>query len=334
MSILYLLTAPPPIMKGTDAVFKEVAALRDAFRGDIVNLFPLKRPSSLFPKPLYGFHNIVDVRQAQSRCKLNHLYFSVPYPFPILRLLRNPIVYTVTASLDPNRKPVGLARLRQLHSIIVSTERDAGTLRSWGLSNYAVIPPGIESSGLVPSSLTLERELTLLMASAPWVRRQFDLKGIDTILESAAQLPFLRLVFLWRGALVSELIERVQRLGIADRVEVINRKVNVGDYLDKAHATVLLAKSGDIVKSCPHSLIESLVAGKPVLLSDTIAMADYVRKHACGVVIENVSVRTLTTAIKTLMGRYVELARNAAKVGPGAFSIHRMVENHRRLYGI
>ena len=71
------------------------------------------------------------------------------------------------------------------------------------------------------------------MASAPWTRRQFELKGIDLLLEVVAKLPFLRVVLLWRGVLVEELIARIKRLGIEKSVEIVNQKVNVSDYLGK-----------------------------------------------------------------------------------------------------
>ena len=40
MSVLYLLTSPPPLMEGTDAVFQEVASLRNAFPSEALNLSP------------------------------------------------------------------------------------------------------------------------------------------------------------------------------------------------------------------------------------------------------------------------------------------------------
>jgi len=42
----------------------------------------------------------------------------------------------------------------------------------------------------------------------------------------------------------------------------------------------------------------------------------------------------LTAAIGSLKGHYQEMARNAAEIGPGEFSIEAMVENHRRASGI
>src|ERR1700675_4530349 len=99
MSILYLITAPPPPFQGTDAVFQEVDVLRGAFQGEIVNLSPLKSSIRRFPKQLYGFHKFQEIKNLESGCKINHIFFSFPYLFPILRFLRNPIIYTVTASL-------------------------------------------------------------------------------------------------------------------------------------------------------------------------------------------------------------------------------------------
>ena len=108
----------------------------------------------------------------------------------------------------------------------------------------------------------------------------------------------------------------------------------VGDYLKKAHATILMSKRSDIVKSYPHSLIESLLTGTPVLISDTIPMADLVREKSCGVVLHDVTVAGLSAAIETMTRRYSELADNAATTGAGTFSIEAMVEAHRVLYGL
>jgi glycosyltransferase involved in cell wall biosynthesis len=334
MSVLYLLTSPQPLIEGTDAVYQEVSILQSAFKGRTINLFPVKKPSMRFPRQLCGLHRIREIRRLEKGCKLNHLYFGVPYFFPVLRFLRNPVVYTVAASLDIRDKPPNLKRLGTLFRIVVSNERDAGVLESWGLSNYTIIPPGIDTCGLTPDFLALNGELTLLMASAPWVVEQFDLKGIDVLLEAVAKLPFLRLILLWRGLLFEQLAERVERHGVARRVEIVNRRVKVNEYLKRAHAAVLLAKRSDIVKGYPHSLVESLVANKPVIVSNAIPMADYVRHHQCGIVLEDVHIDSFIAGIQTLRIRYGDLTRNAKLITSDAFSVQAMVEKHRDLYGL
>ena len=332
MSILYLLTSPPPPIQGTDAVYQEVAALRGAFKGEIVNLSPINTSTRRFPKQLFGFHNILTIRKLEKQSRINHLFFTFPYAFPVLHLLRNPILFTVTASLDVKKKPPVTERLQKLERVIVSNERDADILKAWGLTNYTIIPPGIDTANVVPSALPLGRELTLLMASAPWISRQFDTKGIDLLLETAAKLPFLRLILLWRGVLADELKQRVERFDLGKRVEIVNHKVDISDYLKRAHAAVLLVKDGGLVKSFPHSLFESLVAGKPVLISDTIAMADFVSNRQCGIVVTEMTIAALVLAIERLRHNYGHLIRNAAQMGSSEFSVEKMVEKYRQLY--
>jgi glycosyltransferase involved in cell wall biosynthesis len=170
------------------------------------------------------------------------------------------------------------------------------------------------------------------MASAPWAEDQFDLKGVDALLEAAARLPKLRLILLWRGLLLKQLMERVQRSGIGDRVEIISKRVDINACLRRVHATVLPAKRSDIVKAYPHSLLESLVAGKPVILSDALPMADFVRQHECGIVIEEVSAQTLVQAIGDLRARYKSLAERARLMDPLSFSRNAMIECYRESY--
>jgi glycosyltransferase involved in cell wall biosynthesis len=330
---LYLLTSPKPRIDGTDAVFQEVECLKTAFAGEVLNLCPRKVLGAPYPPPLFGFHNLPALFAAERRCELSHLYFSVPYFFPVLNLLRKPIVYTVVASVANRAKPANVKRLNSLHRIVVSDVRNAAILRSWGLSNCAIVPPGIDASRVTPRILPIEDEVTLLMASAPWVEEQFDSKGIDVLLDGIATVSKLRLILLWRGHLLEELLQRIDRRGIADRVEVVSQHVNVNDYLKKAHAAVLLAKRGDIVKSYPHSLIESLLAGKPVILTEALPMSDYVKNNRCGIVVDEVGTGPFIAAVQDLTNRYGELAHNARQIDSDAFSAQAMVEGYRNLYG-
>ena len=170
------------------------------------------------------------------------------------------------------------------------------------------------------------------MASAPWVEHQFDEKGVDTLLDAAARLPNLKLVLLWRGLLQEELLARIARRGIDDRVEIVSGRVNINDYLKRVHATVLLVKRSDIVKAYPHSLLESLVAGKPVILSNALPMADYVRRHSCELVLETVDVDALVAAVGRLQSQYGDLARRARSIDAHDFSEATMIANYREIY--
>ena len=332
MSVLYLLTSSAPIIQGTDATFQEISALQNEFNGEVVNLCPRSIPGRRFPPQLLGFHKLVEIRRLERRYEVTHVYHSVLYPFPVLRFLRNPVVYTVLTSLRQAAKPTRLKFLAGLHCIAVSDGRDADILKSWGLSNCAIVPPAIDTRPLTQSSLALGEEITLLMASAPWTEGQFELKGVDDLLEAAASLPKLRLILIWRGLLLNELRERVERLGIGDRVEIVTERVAIDDYLKRAHAAVLPAKRSDIVKAYPHSLLESLIAGKPVILSAALPMAEYVRQHGCGIVVEEVRQQTLIAAIEDLRSRYDDLAQQARLTNAQQFSQQTMIDRYRDIY--
>ena len=78
----------------------------------------------------------------------------------------------------------------------------------------------------------------------------------------------------------------------------------------------------------------AVLAVAAVLLSDTIAMSDYVRKYRCGVAIRHMDIESLACAIGILMRDYDELSSNARRIDPAEFSIETMIENHRRVYGL
>lgn len=330
MSVLYLATSPPPAVEGSDAVFQEIELLRSAFGGEIVNLFPLARPSRRVPLPLFGATKLRPLRKAEAACRLNHIFFSIPYVFPVLHFAWKPIVYTVTASVAEGERSKHAERLARLKRIVVASPRDARILDSWGLNNVSVVPPAVEARIEPCPRPALDGTFTLLMASAPWVSEQFVSKGVDVLLKAAAALPYLRLILLWRGVLLAELKTRVAALGVGERVEIADGPVAVGDYLARAHAAVLLATESDVVKAYPHSLLEALIADRPVIVSETIAMADYVRERDCGVVVERVGLPEVIAAIVALKVRYETL--RSPLVAPDAFSPQRLIDAYREIY--
>jgi glycosyltransferase involved in cell wall biosynthesis len=331
MSVLYLVTSLEPVLPGTDAVFQDVSLLCANFNGEMINLHP-EHHVPRYPRLLFGLGKFALLKSAENRHQVTHVFCAEPYLFPILRCLRNPLYYTVTAGLNANAKPRSLDRLSKRARLVVSNKRDVALLQSWGHTPAAMIGPTVDKSHFSVCPLPLNNKLTLLMASAPWVAEQFELKGIDILLDTVKALHFLKLILVWRGLLYDELVRRVRSRGISDRVEIVNGPVNISDYLARSHAAILIAKRPDQIKAYPHSLLESLAAGKPVVLSATIPMADFVRDNCCGVVIEEINIFTMIKAIRSVMEHYADLADNAESLNLETFSVSRMLEMHKKLY--
>ena len=331
MNILYHLTIPRPARPALDAVVQEVEYLRAWFDGEIVYLNPARRPGSRYPERLYGLHRLLYLRQREATVLLHHVYNPHLFYFPYLRWLRRPIIYSVTAGLRPQR-PANLKRLGRLAAIVVSNERDQATLRGWELENARVIRPGIDASCFSPTPPPLDSGFTLLAGSAPWTESQFRSKGVEALLEAAEARPDLRLVFLWRGLLFEEMQARVAQRELQARVEVINRQVDVNAVLARVHAAVVLADDATLVKAFPHSLLEALAAGRPVLVSRALPMADYVEQTGCGQVVETVSPEGVLEALERLTMNYNTCQAVVLRVGRRDFSREAMVEAYGQLY--
>jgi glycosyltransferase involved in cell wall biosynthesis len=330
MKIFYHLTILPPEMPDCDAVVQEVEALRGRFGGNLIYLNPNRRFFLRLPRAIFGFHKLKQLRAQEMIAQMHHLFNPDPFPFPVLRGLRRPIIYSLTGGVGEKRPNESF--FASLAAVTVSDARSLQRLRAWGLNNCVLVPPGIDTTRFTCSPLPLQSEIRLMVGSAPWAPVQFRHKGIDALLAAAQRSSRLRLVFLWRGILADKMMQCVRRLGLEEQVEVLNRKVDVNEVLAGVHASVALATNPAIIRPYPHSLMESLAAGKPVIVSRCIPMADYVEQKGCGKVVEDVDPTNVLDAIEVLAREYEGMQRAAQQMGQRDFSQHRMVASFEKVY--
>ena len=320
MSIIYLLPTLPPKSAQVEAIAQEIDLLRRNFGGEVVHVNPNAHlPRPLIPRLGFGWHMLPRLHQMARQADLFHFFNPGPYPYPFLLALPKPVIYTITAGLDS--KPI-LPYLRRMAMITVPDERTLHQLQQLGLRNIACQRPGIATQRFTHTPLALApgEPLRLLVASAPWTREQFHSKGFDAILAAAQRTPNLHLTLLWRGLLADEVRARIAALGIGTQVTVIDATVDVNAALARVHAAAIFATEPGIIKSYPHSLLDALAAGKPVLLSRTIAMSDYVNKEQCGVVVDTVTPEAIIAAVNALRATYSTYVQHAITAGQRDFT--------------
>lgn len=330
MNILYHLTILPPKMPECEAISQEVNTLRSYFGGDLIYLNPNQHSPLYVPRALFGLHQLNLLRALEANLHIHHLYNPDPFPFPVLRALRRPVVYSLTGGVGDRRLNVSF--FASLAAITVADEGSLERVKSWGLDNAVLVRPGIDTSRFTCSPLPLRSEIRLMVGSAPWTKGQFRTKGVEALLLAAQQAPHLRLVFLWRGVLADEMERRVRQMNLTKQVIVLNKLMDVNRILAGVHASITLAAAPGIVKSYPHSLLDSLAAGKPVLVSRAIPMADYVEETDCGTVVESVTPTGILTAIEALAREYDDLQKVAQQVGQRDFSQQQMITSYRGVY--
>jgi glycosyltransferase involved in cell wall biosynthesis len=332
MSIAYLLpTLPPPSAKA-EAIAQEINLLRHNFGGEIIFVNPNTRlPRPLIPRIGFGWHLLARLRRLAQGIDLFHFFNPDPFPYPFLLALPKPVVYTITAGVE---KRPNLAYFRRMALVTVPDERTLAQLQAWGLDNVALQRPGIDTQRFTHTPLPLNdgETLRILVASAPWTAAQFASKGFDALLAAVQRAPDLHLTLLWRGLLVGEIHQRINALSIGERVTVIDETVDVNEALARVHAAAIFAGAPGIIKSYPHSLLDALAAGKPVLLNNSIAMSDYVNYAKCGVVAKSVTPEAIVAALADLRANYCRYAANAVTVGQRDFTEAAALEAASAIY--
>lgn len=321
MSIVYVLPILPPAEPAAEALSQEIALLRDRFGGDLVYVNPNRfLPRPLVPRLGFGWTHLPRLWRMGQRARLYHFFNPDPFAYPFLLALPRPVVYTITSGMDATRP--NMAFFRRMAAVTVPDERSLDALRGWGLTNVHHQPAAVQAprTAVAPATLRPDAPLELLVASAPWTHAQFASKGFDALLAALALTTDVRLTLLWRGVLADEMRRRIAASSVGARVTLIDAVVDVHQALAQAHATALLATRPGLVKSYPHSLLDSLAAGRPVLVSRAIPMADYVERTGCGVVLETVTPEAVTAGVQRLVARYAEYAAAAAHVGRTDFT--------------
>lgn len=326
-------TIPRPPHLESDAAVQDGLKIVAEVGGEVNFLYPGKKPNVLYPRFFSGFQQLPQLIKLDRRVDVHHVFSNGFYPYPIFSFLKKPILLSTVIGLQQN-KPIKFPRMFQRIKIfIVPTKRDQQIMRDWGYENVSVVMPGIELSHFSFSHCKIsEPRFILLMGSAPWNKSQFTTKGIDLLLQVMQELPWLEVVFLWRGLLLEDMIKRVESAGVQDRVTLITDHVDVDTVLSDVHAAIILAKNMQIVKAYPHSLLEAMATGKPVIVSECLQLAEFVKNNNCGEVVVKLDSDCLKKAIQNLKENYLKYCNSIQRAPIEEFSSCRMLNEFKILY--
>lgn len=330
MRIAYHFTALPPAMPESVAELQEINALRSHFGGSLHYVNPNQTSLVYLPRVFFGLQQLRSLLSLESTLDLHHFYNADAYPFPILRLLRKPVVYTISGGVRRCRLPRRF--LNSMATVIVYDERSLARMREKGIQTGVVMRPGIDTAKFSHHPISLTSPIRFMYASAPWTLAQFQNKGVDALLKAAQLEKELELVFLWRGVMADEMRARIAEYGVQDQVTLITDLVDVNQILAKVHGTIALADQEGIIKAYPHSLLDSLAAGKPVVASRGIPMAEYIEKTGVGCVIESVEHHAILRMLDEFRDTYSQLQLSAQQIDLNEFSVDSMLRSYRELY--
>lgn len=336
MKVVFLSSAPPPKIPGTDAVHQEMTVLADTVSGEIVHLHPFENPAWRFPMAAMGLTRLPQILSQAAKSDVVHVINPTLYAFPFLRMIKKPIVYTVSASLGPAVPLQKTGFLDRLAAVVVSNTRDEVKLKQLGLTNVCRVNPGHDLSKFAKLRKQQERpdggQIKLISASAPWTLSQFETKGIDALLAGIAASSRLALTLVMRGSFREMVEQKIGTLAIADRVTVLDGAQDIAALMTNLDCAVLAATTPDVVKAWPHSLLEALAAGRPVIVSGQLPISDFVEKSGCGIVLETVNAGAIAQAAEAIADDPEPYFTATKAFRWKDFSPEVMIQSYRAIY--
>jgi teichuronic acid biosynthesis glycosyltransferase TuaC len=163
--------------------------------------------------------------------------------------------------------------------------------------------------------------------------RLADRKGVDVLINAAAESGPAQIVVAGSGEKRGELEALAASRGVLERIRFVGRVT--GDtkiwLLQNAIATAMPSRGWE---AFPLTVLESYAAGRPVLASNIPGLADVVRPEATGLLVESESPAAWSAAINRAVNdrAWVARAGAAARAIAADFSWAAIAARHVELY--
>lgn len=175
-------------------------------------------------------------------------------------------------------------------------------------------------------------EFTILDASCPGKVRDLKKRGIYFLLQIDPYFTDETVKFLWRGGEFNMFMDQIKNQAF-QHISIENKiYTNMDEQYAAVHCTIIpYLQFDEYLKLIPTSVIESLAAGKPVLVSSKTGVAEIIRLNGCGVVFEPRR-ESLLQAIAELKKNYGRYQRNCRRTAEKYFSQEQFLQKHEQLY--
>ncbi|MBI1278363.1 MAG: glycosyltransferase [Anaerolineaceae bacterium] len=244
------------------------------------------------------------------------------------------------------QKAARAKQMQAMDGVIVPSQYLKRMVEGWGVDEakinvvYNALPPS-EPHPLAPSPLTERGNKVELVLSQAEARKQLNLpdaptivtaarltawKGVDHLITALGRIPDVRLMVAGEGELLESLKAQAAANGVSDRVSFLGKisRDKLAVYMKAADYLALY--SG--YEGLSHTLLESLLAGTPVIASDKGGNPEVVRHNVNGLLVPYVDVEALTASLEAAFrpGERERLAANS-QTGMERFQFATMVKH-------
>jgi glycosyltransferase involved in cell wall biosynthesis len=194
------------------------------------------------------------------------------------------------------------AELRRAAHVFCPSEYLRRLTISWGVepSRVSVLPNPAPSVPPLPPREELKRGFGLNGATVAFAGRLTAQKALTRAVDALAETDGIRLVIAGEGPEQAPLAARARELGVDDRVRFLGPqpRERVVELFRAADATILTSSW----ENFPHTVVEALAVGTPVLAMEAGGVGEVVRDGVNGLLVAAGDTRALSDALRRYFG--------------------------------
>ncbi|MCX5679743.1 MAG: glycosyltransferase [Candidatus Omnitrophica bacterium] len=259
---------------------------------------------------------------------MNHIFSHINEWFFIKMLHRRPVIFTTIGE----KCGLPLEHYKHIDVIVAETSFDYDHLRQYGFDDnkLRLIRPGVDSKKFFYKNAPISGKFRILFASTPPEPKDIEVKGIKVLLTLAKSMPSVEIVIAVRPWASAPFIKKmVQASGLSNVLLQTNIQ-DMNELYGSIHATI--APFLMSTKSAPLSILESLMAGKPVILSNHIEVMNELSSEHCAVVFDPLAEGSVLRAVKELIDNYVYFQQRSRPCADKYYSLDRFFKQYEDLY--
>ncbi len=261
--------------------------------------------------------------------QLHHIYADLRAWHYLKILKHRPVILSVVTDLPPLQKKM----YKNINLFIVQSKEQKKLVARIANKSQEIkqILPGVDLKRFKITPVPRNKPFTVLFASTPIQQSEYFGRGLDLLIDLAERKPEIQFFIAWRmwGEKSHTLFEKFKRKRPLN-IRILERQSDIKNLYKQCHVTIApFRKDGG--KTYPHSIMESLACGKPVLVSNVLAIAEIVKNERVGEVFEP-TLNGALRALERLKKVDSSLSHRARKCAEKYFSQDRFVEEHLVAY--
>jgi len=246
--------------------------------------------------------------------------------------LERPVVYTAHGFQwhDPSHPAAVRALSRALHrrfaprvALFIAVAGEAEEAQSLGFRRAVRIANGVPRPA--------ERREEPVPVSMGTVGRLVAGKGVEDLLDVLRAVPQVALTVAGDGALSEQLRQRAVQMGVAERLELLGWRDDLGDFYSGLTLYVSLSRK----EGLPYGVLDAMAAGLPLVLSDIPGHRELVPDGRNGILVPVGDLAGAAEAVRQVVAD-AELRRAMGAAGRQLalerFDLEQMLRGYRAAY--